>query len=359
MSRAKWHLLRMTRSLVALRQVSMISCAAENVTHRNRGPRASPKRSTRRVSDDETSHGKRAAGRRVRAQRLQQCHGGRPIALGGHAELAHPWPRGLDTTFGSGGILKSAISATENDRFLSATSDADGNIFAVGWVQVSGDNQMALAKFTPDGAPDASFGTNGVATVNVASGGKAAELGRAVDIQSDGKIIIGGPVEHDTTATGDAARDTDFAVVRFDADGKLDPDVRRRGHRQDRRRHGQGDLRDRVRGRLVVGPRLHRRRPGRHLRIDAVEGRRRPHRPRLRPRRPDHGRGARPRVRRRRPADPRRGRRSQPAPRDRPARRQDRRHRLFRDRWRRPHRDRPRLDRRRPRRRRSGRAAWP
>ena len=134
----------------------------------------------------------------------------------------HLWPEGLDTTFGQGGILATPLSATENDRFLSATSDADGNIFAVGWAHVSGDSQMALAKFTPDGAPDASFGTDGVALVNVASGGKAAELGRAVDIQSDGKIIIGGPVEHDTTATGDAARDTDFAVVRFNADGTLD-----------------------------------------------------------------------------------------------------------------------------------------
>ena len=102
--------------------------------------------------------------------------------------------------------------------------DGDGNIFAAGWVTVSGDNQMALAKFSPDGAPDAEFGTDGVATVNVASGGATAEMARALAVQSDGSIVIGGPVEHDTTATGDAARDTDFAVVRFDATGQLDPE---------------------------------------------------------------------------------------------------------------------------------------
>jgi uncharacterized delta-60 repeat protein len=138
------------------------------------------------------------------------------------APSATPAAGGLDATFGTGGILTTALSATENDRFLSATSDAAGNIFAVGWALVSGDSQMVVAKFSPDGTPDASFGTKGVAMVNVASGGKAAEVGRAVDVQSDGKIIVGGPVEHDTTATGDAARDTDVAVVRFNADGTLD-----------------------------------------------------------------------------------------------------------------------------------------
>jgi uncharacterized delta-60 repeat protein len=35
--------------------------------------------------------------------------------------------------------------------------------------------------------------------------------------------VITGPVEHDPTASGDAARDTDIAVVRFDATGQLDP----------------------------------------------------------------------------------------------------------------------------------------
>src|SRR5690606_5353914 len=44
----------------------------------------------------------------------------------------------------------------------------------------------------------------------------------AVAIQSSGNIIIGGPIEQDTSAGGDAARDTDFAVVRFDPTGAVD-----------------------------------------------------------------------------------------------------------------------------------------
>jgi uncharacterized delta-60 repeat protein len=37
-----------------------------------------------------------------------------------------------------------------------------------------------------------------------------------------GQIVVVEPVEHDTSATGDAARDTDIAVARFDTTGQLD-----------------------------------------------------------------------------------------------------------------------------------------
>src|SRR5690606_2703397 len=69
---------------------------------------------------------------------------------------------GLDTTFGANGILTTAVSESENDRFLAATADADGNIFAVGWALASGDSQMVLAKFKSDGTPDTTFGSDGV-----------------------------------------------------------------------------------------------------------------------------------------------------------------------------------------------------
>ena len=62
-----------------------------------------------------------------------------------------------------------------------------------------------------------------MATVNVAVGGKTVEVARAVAVQPDGKIVISGPVEKDPKATGAAAKDTDIAVVRFDATGKPDP----------------------------------------------------------------------------------------------------------------------------------------
>jgi uncharacterized delta-60 repeat protein len=121
-------------------------------------------------------------------------------------------------------ILSVPLSNTEADRFLAVTGTTESQYYAAGFTTVNDDSQMAVARFGLTGGLDTSFGTNGIATVNVAVGsGKKAELARSVVIQSNGKIVIAGPIEHDTTATGDAARDTDIAVARFDATGQLDP----------------------------------------------------------------------------------------------------------------------------------------
>lgn len=130
---------------------------------------------------------------------------------------------GLDTGFGQGGVRASALSSTEHDRFLAVTPRPGGSYYAAGFTTVGGDQAMVLAKLGPDGALDAAFGEGGVATVNVAPGGKTVELARAVVVQSDGKVVISGPFEKDPTATGDAAKDTDVALVRFDAAGRPDP----------------------------------------------------------------------------------------------------------------------------------------
>lgn len=129
----------------------------------------------------------------------------------------------LDTTFGNGGIAKVALAASGNHRFMAVAPAADGKTYAAGFVTLSGGDQaMALARLDAKGALDKSFGKDGVASVNVAIGGKAVEVARSIAVQSNGKVVIAGPVEHDVTATGDAAKDTDVALVRFDADGKVD-----------------------------------------------------------------------------------------------------------------------------------------
>ncbi len=130
---------------------------------------------------------------------------------------------GLDTTFGKDGIAALPLSAAGHDRFMAVAVAPDGKTYAAGFVTEAGDQAMALARFDAKGALDKTFGKDGIASVNVAIGGKAAELARSLVIQSSGKIVIAGPVEHDPTAAGDAARDTDFGLARFDNTGKLDP----------------------------------------------------------------------------------------------------------------------------------------
>jgi uncharacterized delta-60 repeat protein len=125
----------------------------------------------------------------------------------------------VDTSFGSGGLARLKLEG--HDRFMAVTVGPDGSIYGAGFITIGGDQAMAVAKMTPDGALDTGFGDGGIASVNVAVG-KTAELARSITLAND-KILIAGPIEHDASASGDAARDTDTAVVRFDASGKLDP----------------------------------------------------------------------------------------------------------------------------------------
>jgi len=86
------------------------------------------------------------------------------------------------------------LSELENDRFWSVALDASNRIYAAGFVVVDGDSHMIVARFTPDGALDPSFGTGGIAEVNLIAAGTE-EVARGVTIQSDGKIVIAGTVE--------------------------------------------------------------------------------------------------------------------------------------------------------------------
>ena len=145
-------------------------------------------------------------------------------ACGGDGAGAPPVPRaGVAGQPPYDAVQTVALSASEHDRFLTAAFDATNRLYAAGFVADGADQQMAVSRFTADGGLDTGFGTKGVATVNVAKGGKAVELARGVVVQGDGKVVIAGPVEHDPAASGDAAKDTDIALVRFDQAGRLDP----------------------------------------------------------------------------------------------------------------------------------------
>ncbi|ABF86981.1 conserved domain protein [Myxococcus xanthus DK 1622] len=94
-------------------------------------------------------------------------------------------------------IKATPISTTENDRFWSVAFDSTNRIYAAGFVTEggdNGDNQMVVARFTTEGNLDTTFGTGGIAKINVATAGTE-EAARGIAIQSDGKIVIGGPIE--------------------------------------------------------------------------------------------------------------------------------------------------------------------
>lgn len=112
----------------------------------------------------------------------------------------------LDTTFGPGGSVVTAISAN-TDEAKAVIMRKDGRIVAAGFSGASGTEDFALARYTADGTLDTSFGTNGTRTTAISGGSD--EILAAVH-QSDGKIIAAG------------FSGTDFAVARYTENGSLD-----------------------------------------------------------------------------------------------------------------------------------------
>ncbi len=93
----------------------------------------------------------------------------------------------LDATFGSGGTVTTFI--TQQSVALAAALQPDGKIVAAGLVHYSGSpHELALARYLADGSLDASFGSGGTVTTAIGTG--AAVDG--VALQSDGKIVAAG-----------------------------------------------------------------------------------------------------------------------------------------------------------------------
>jgi uncharacterized delta-60 repeat protein len=113
-------------------------------------------------------------------------------------------------------------SPTGHDRFFNSTFDAAGNLYAVGQITSSNDATAdvatLVAKFTPAGALDTTFGSGGYYVRNVANGTNG-ELFRGIVLQSTGKIVVSGTIDHAGAAD---ARDRDIALMRINADGTKD-----------------------------------------------------------------------------------------------------------------------------------------
>jgi uncharacterized delta-60 repeat protein len=166
----------------------------------------------------------------------------------------------LDPTFGTGGTVLTSFGPP-----LSAAADVvvqpDGKIVAVG---VAG-NDFAVARYNANGTLDAGFGAGGLVTTDFGGGDQA----NGVALQPDGKIVVvgllfgavgaarynqdgsldstfgnGGKVVTDATASPDPVFDVkvtssgkivvggstgfypgggDFLLLRYNADGSLDP----------------------------------------------------------------------------------------------------------------------------------------
>jgi uncharacterized delta-60 repeat protein len=151
---------------------------------------------------------------------------GKVVAVGESSRgfaLARYTRRGrLDRSFGRDGKV---VTPFARASLVSASANAvaiqpDGKVAVAGGAYASDQvhQKFALARYNADGTFDRSFGNRGWVVTRVGDSGSQA-LGLVV--QPDGKLVLtGGAV---------VGRDEGFALVRYSADGKLDPSFGRGG----------------------------------------------------------------------------------------------------------------------------------
>src|SRR5438094_5788098 len=122
----------------------------------------------------------------------------------------------LDTSFGDGGIVTTTFP--EGSYAFDVALQPDGKIIAAGTVFVafdpgeSSDTDFALARYNPDGTPDATFGNGGQVSTDFFG---LEDDAFSVLIQPDGKIVTVGSANNPATYY-------DFAAVRYLSNGTID-----------------------------------------------------------------------------------------------------------------------------------------
>lgn len=118
----------------------------------------------------------------------------------------------LDVGFGAGGKVTTDF-AGRADTGMAAALQPDGKIVAAGASASGEDSDFALVRYNPDGSLDTGFGVGGKVLTAIGGG---SDIGNALVIQPDGKIVVSG------SSAGSDGR-ADFALARYLSNGS--PDV--------------------------------------------------------------------------------------------------------------------------------------
>jgi uncharacterized delta-60 repeat protein len=114
----------------------------------------------------------------------------------------------LDPSFGSGGKVITSLAAYSGRDSIYALSfqelEGEARILAAG-----GEGDFSVARYRANGALDVSFGAAGTGKVTALMG-SVIGAARAVRATADGKVVLAGHVSHD------------FALVRLGTDGRVD-----------------------------------------------------------------------------------------------------------------------------------------
>lgn len=123
-----------------------------------------------------------------------------------------------DTSFGINGLTSVAFDfgGDNNDTLEGMALQTDGKIVLVGGVHSASDDfDIGIARLQTNGVLDSTFSDDGKTTLFYDAGGFNNDIGKAVAIQTDGKIVIAATYEK-------MAAETDIGVFRLTASGVTD-----------------------------------------------------------------------------------------------------------------------------------------
>jgi uncharacterized delta-60 repeat protein len=117
----------------------------------------------------------------------------------------------LDQAFGNRGVVVASIRSGDDNSSALAVQP-DGKIIVAGSSFSGTSNDFALVRCNVDGTLDSAFGKAGIVITSIRKGNDNAS---AIVIQPDGKIIVAG--------SSNSGSDDDFALVRYNSNGTVDP----------------------------------------------------------------------------------------------------------------------------------------
>ena len=114
----------------------------------------------------------------------------------------------VDANFAGGNGI--TIGFNDDAELNDFTFQRDGKILAAGFVERNNDDLFAMARVSPNGTLDPSFGVNGKVETAIGDDSRAQYVG----VLGDNRIILGG--------VGDGIWSEDYALARYNLDGTLD-----------------------------------------------------------------------------------------------------------------------------------------
>lgn len=128
----------------------------------------------------------------------------------------------IDPSFSGGVVFKDFASNTTLETFRDIAVQIDSRIVVTGYIPGAGgadETDMVTVRLNTDGTDDPTFGSGGVVITDFSGN---ADFANALLIQPDQKIIVAGENVLSSLVDGGTVVD-DFALVRYNVNGSLDP----------------------------------------------------------------------------------------------------------------------------------------